>query len=303
MTAGLLSIVVPTRNRGDISECLERLLAVEYRPIEIVVVDQSSGSSTRDCVENLKSHRDAIADTVVHIPSIRVGLDAARNDGVEESHGEWIAFVDDDCLVDPGWAQGIVNGFAVSKDVGMVFGRTRPHYAPEPEKRTEISIKDWPEEKRLRSRASLVNRSAGMGGNMAISRRGFEESGPFDEGLDHGTAFPGAGDFEMSYRVLKCGYEVVYEPSATCEHKRWLREDEYLRTERGYSLARAAALAKHAKTFDAVAVYALCIELLRRLIEIPYHVLVTREFPNVRRASVRAEGFTRGALKGLLRKW
>jgi GT2 family glycosyltransferase len=211
--------------------------------------------------------------------------------------------VDDDCLVEPQWGQGIVDGFTVSSNVGMVFGRTRPYYPPEPGKRTRISIKDWTDEKRLRSRVSLVNRSAGMGGNMAVSRKSFQQAGPFDEGLDHGTDLPGAGDYEMSYRILKCGWEVIYTPSAVCEHKKWLAEEDYLKTERGYSMARAAALAKHAKSWDGVAIYALLCEFVRRLMEVPYHILITRDFRNVLRAILRATGFVQGAFKGFLRKW
>ena len=304
LTGGMLSIVVPTRNRGDISECLEHLLAVEYRPLEIVVVDQSEDhSSTRVCVEDLRSQSAENAVSLLYSPSDRMGLDAARNDGAEGSKGEWIAFVDDDCLVEPKWGQEIVEGFAVSSNVGMVFGRTQPYYPPQPGKRTRISIKDWPDEKRLRSRLSLVNRSAGMGGNMAISRKAFARTGPFEELLDHGTDLPGAGDFEMSFRVLKCGCEVVYTPSAICKHKRWLPEEEYLETETGYSMARAAAWAKHAKAGDSIAIVSLLCELGRRLIEIPYHILITRESRNIRRAVVRTKGFMRGAIKGLLKEW
>jgi glycosyltransferase involved in cell wall biosynthesis len=296
----LLTVVVPTRDRGDISECLERLAGQNYRPLEIRVIDQSAQETTAEsCAPFLKRqdppfflHR---TDTA--------GLDRARNLGLQQSEGEWIAFVDDDCLVEPGWAQAIVAAFRKHPKAGMVFGKTLPFHLPEEGKRTRISIKDWPQERVLASRFSLFNTSAGMGGNMSISRACYEASGGFDPDLDVGTDLPGAGDLERTYRALAGGFEAVYTPEAVALHKRWLNEEDYQRTEAGYAKGRAASWVKAIKAGDILALAILKGEFAGRLAEVPYHLLLKRDRANTRRAIGRLRGFASGMLAGLEKSW
>jgi glycosyltransferase involved in cell wall biosynthesis len=92
-----VSVVIPTHNRRDLLETtLESALWQRGVSFEIVVVDDGS---TDDTSAFLRSVED---------PRIRVvrneaprGVSRARNRGIEESHGHWIAFLDDDDLWAP----------------------------------------------------------------------------------------------------------------------------------------------------------------------------------------------------------
>jgi len=297
----LLTVVVPTRNRGDISECLLHLLNQSYQPIEIVVVDQSDDEGTRDCVAKIsKAHPDA---QIIHHTTDWRGLSNARNFGVAHSRGEWIAFVDDDVLATHDWAENLVEEYRKDGRLGMVFGQTRAYYKPDGDKRIRVSIKDLPTPQRFRSRFGLICNSAGGGGNSSISRTCFEKVGEFHPKLGVGGVYPGAEDYDLTYRVLGEGYEIQYAPKAITHHKRWLPEEDYLRTERGYYTGRAAAISKQIRSGDTVAVVGIFLELLRRLIEIPYHVIVTRHMRNAKRAVVRTRGFVRGMVAGLVEEW
>jgi len=105
------------------------------------------------------------------------------------------------------------------------------------------------------------------------------------------------------YRVLRAGRPIQYAPGAITHHKRWLAEEDYLRTELGYYTGRAAAIAKQIRSLDPVAPLGAVLELGRRLIEIPYHLLVTRHMRNARRAVVRTRGFVAGLINGLFESW
>jgi len=299
----LLSIVVPTRNRGDVSECLRHLLDTRHRPIEILVVDQSDNDETARSVRDLESECEDAAYILRCLRSETTGLSVARNVGISNAQGDWIGFVDDDCLVEPDWGEEVVRAFGKSARIGLVFGQIRAFYPPEKGRRTRISVKDSPLPKAFRSRISLVNTSAGGGGNSALSRRCLDSTGPFDENLGTGTDLPGGEDFELSYRALKAGYEVVYCPTASCRHKKRMLEEDYMKGERGYYAGRAAALVKHTRRGDPAAMVAIVAETFRRLLEIPYHFLVSRELQNVTRARIRASGFLSGVAKGWLKRW
>lgn len=295
MTTPLLSVVVPTRNRDElILGCLTNLLDQSYSPVEIVVLDQSTNDLTYRAFEQIVARACPSHITARYIHSERIGLDAARNDGIKEAKGDLIAFCDDDILVDRRWAEALVHEFQADPRVGMVFGQTRPYYPPEKGKRTRISVNDSPKRRVFVTRWAIMGRSIGPGNNMAISKNVIERVGLFDEHLDVGTELPGGGDYEMTYRVFKHGYRAVYCPSAVAYHKRWLPEDKYLKTEQGYYTGYAGALIKHCKQLDGFAMLCLIVEGGGRLAEIVYHALVTRRKEDVYRGVVRARGFYRG---------
>lgn len=299
----LLSVVAPTRNRGDISECLLQLLGQSHHPLEILVIDQSDGTETAECVERLKETHPTEGVDLIHHPSKSLGLSNARNEGIERARGEWIAFVDDDVLVTRDWAARLIDEFRSSERVGMVFGQTRAFYPPEAEMRVRVSIKDLPTPQRFRSRFGLIARSVGGGGNSSISRRCLESIGKFHPKLGVGGVYPGAEDYDLTYRAIRAGFELCYAPKAIAHHKRKLAESDYLRTERGYYEGRAAAIAKQVRSGDLAAPIALVLELGRRWIEIPYHLIVTRHKANTKRAWVRTAGFIRGMSRGLFEDW
>lgn len=55
-----------------------------------------------------------------------VGLSAARNTGIDESTGQYIVFIDDDAIPDPGWLEYIKSEFAMGADI--TGGTVLPYY-------------------------------------------------------------------------------------------------------------------------------------------------------------------------------
>ena len=86
----LISVIVPAFNaESTIREAVESVLAQSYRPLEILVVDDGSTDGTFACSENI--HPD-----VRVIQQVNAGPSAARNHGIREAKGSWIAFLDSD---------------------------------------------------------------------------------------------------------------------------------------------------------------------------------------------------------------
>jgi glycosyltransferase involved in cell wall biosynthesis len=88
----LISIIVPAHNaEATVARALKSALAQTYRPIEIVVVDDGSDDATGEVVSGFGSNLILLITN----PSC-LGVAAARNAGIRQAKGEFIAFLDAD---------------------------------------------------------------------------------------------------------------------------------------------------------------------------------------------------------------
>ncbi len=92
----LVSIIVPAHNRRELlRRALSSVVRQNYAPIECIVVDDGSTENTREVVEEAKSSSGSRA-AFRYIRQDQAGGCAARNRGLKESRGEFIAFLDSD---------------------------------------------------------------------------------------------------------------------------------------------------------------------------------------------------------------
>lgn len=91
MTTPLISVVIPSYNRGElIADTIESVLAQDFQDFEILVVDDGSTDNTADVVRNVGDSR------VRYIWQSNVGANTARNRGINEAKGEYVALLDAD---------------------------------------------------------------------------------------------------------------------------------------------------------------------------------------------------------------
>ena len=96
----LLSVVIPTYERpDDLRICLNSLsteVQLDAPTYEIIVSDDSSSDSSRILIEKYFPH--------VHWgEGKKIGPAGNRNAGVARARGEWIVFLDDDCIAQEGY--------------------------------------------------------------------------------------------------------------------------------------------------------------------------------------------------------
>ena len=88
----LVSIVVPVYNTTEyVEECIQSILSQSYKNIELILVNDGSTDGSGDICKKYENRPN-----VRYIEQENHGTTAARKRGVEESHGEWIMFVDSD---------------------------------------------------------------------------------------------------------------------------------------------------------------------------------------------------------------
>jgi GT2 family glycosyltransferase len=118
MSIPFFSVVVPTRSRPErLAACLGGLARLNYprERLEVIVVDD--GSDLEQQVESSGG---------LHLRLIRQyhsGPAAARNLGAAHAEGEYLAFLDDDCVPDPGWLDAFAARFSVGPET-VLGGRT-----------------------------------------------------------------------------------------------------------------------------------------------------------------------------------
>jgi glycosyltransferase involved in cell wall biosynthesis len=88
----LVSVIIPLYNRqSTIQACITSILEQTFQDFEIIVVDDGSSDSSIEMVREIKDERLRL-----YCNFNNSGAQAARNRGISESMGDWIAFLDSD---------------------------------------------------------------------------------------------------------------------------------------------------------------------------------------------------------------
>lgn len=114
----LVTIIVPSFNQGKfIGETLDSILAQDYRPIEILVLD---GGSTDETVAVLKSF--AAAPELIWWSEPDKGVTDAVNKGMQRASGKIVAIQSSDDLYLPGAISAAVEFLTAHEEVRLAYG-------------------------------------------------------------------------------------------------------------------------------------------------------------------------------------
>lgn len=95
----LVSVVIPMYNAEKyIEETIHSILNQTYQQIEIVIVDDESTDQSSSIVKRIK---ETSPDKIQYIKQKNQGVSVARNTGIENANGKYIAFLDSDDLWHP----------------------------------------------------------------------------------------------------------------------------------------------------------------------------------------------------------
>ena len=113
-----VSVVIPTYNRSHLLQLtLQSVEEQTFKDLEIIVVDDGSKDNSREVIRQLQKHDNRI----VYIYQVNQGASAARNTGIRNSHGKYIAFLDSDDLWKPAKIEKQLIAFNANKDVDVVY--------------------------------------------------------------------------------------------------------------------------------------------------------------------------------------
>jgi glycosyltransferase involved in cell wall biosynthesis len=212
-----VSVVIPAYNMDFcLPDCLQGLAGqtLTTGTFEIILVDDGSRDQTLETAKRLKQELGLEKLNIVHQPN--AGPAAARNHGIRLAQGEIIAFLDSDCVPQPGWLEHLTAPLRQDSTWVGVEGRT----LPAPGKRTLMDH-------------YIDNPNGGFYWtcNIAYRRSLLVEIG----GLDEGFPLPSGEDIDLSHRMRQRG-DIVFAPEALVHHLILPRSfQQHLRTARTFS--------------------------------------------------------------------
>ena len=197
-----VSIVVPAYNEGKvIGHCIKSILESNYSEYEVILVDDGSSDNTLEEMQHYETNSHVIVVTKKN-----GGKASALNVGLKLAKGEVIFFVDADGIFAPDTISKMLSGF-ISEDVGAVCGNDAPINLDKLQ--TQLAnLLTHVGTGFVRRALSTIDCLPVVSGNIGAYRSStLEKTGPFLEG------FIGE-DMELTWRVHKAGYKVVFQPWA-----------------------------------------------------------------------------------------
>lgn len=225
----LVSYVIGVRNmERTVGRTIESIMNQKYPNKEIIVINDGSDDNT---VNVLKKY------SIKVITTEKIGISNARNLGYKNSKGDFIAFTDADCELDPYWTDKILRGFK-DNEVGLIGGRTI-FRINESFSSVYRSVEFSKRYKNIENRLVFW---AGGPGSM-FRRKVIDEIGGFKPEWVHGE------DTEISFLTIEHGYKILNQSEAITYH---IPESVFWRLVRkGYRDAKAhvRVVKSHSKNY------------------------------------------------------
>jgi glycosyltransferase involved in cell wall biosynthesis len=167
--APTISVMIPAYEaEAYLGEAIESVLAQDYRPLEVIVVDDGSTAATGEVARrytDVRYHRQENA-----------GNGAARNTAVGLATGDLFAFLDADDRLVPNALQNLAAVFEVERGLDVAYAHVREFVSP-----------DLSDDARAMLRPPLERMAGYLPTNMLMRRHAFLAVGFFVTNLRVGT--------------------------------------------------------------------------------------------------------------------
>jgi glycosyltransferase involved in cell wall biosynthesis len=188
----LISVVIPTRNRHVLlKRAVKSVLEQTLGDLEILIVDDASTDQTHSIVKRNNDER-----IKYFLLKNKSGGSKARNTGIENSQGKYIAFLDDDDEWLPEKLKKQMEYFYKTNDIGICYtGRQTMKKGKIGGLSKRYSFRYPPYEDHFRS--IMSDNFVGITSSVVIPKTILVETGGFDENL------PCLQDYDLFIRILK----------------------------------------------------------------------------------------------------
>lgn len=228
-----ISIVIPTLGRSILEQSLFWILNGSTWPNWLIVVEQGANPAIAGWLKRVQE----IGIHVKHVVSDQRGRSAGINRGLEQVTTQFVAITDDDCFVGEEWLGDMVRRLRLSPDA-VVTGRVE---AAGEDMIVVVTSTTPAVQNRPRLKFDSMS-----GGNMGTSLDVFRKVGLFQEDPVMATA----EDAEWSYRALRKGVSLRYEPDVVLAHYGWRDETRRLEQYRHYALSHGGFYGKYIRQGD-----------------------------------------------------
>lgn len=230
------SLISPTFKRPDeVTEFLESLLEQRHKSFEVILGDGTPGDTLRPLLERF-SDNNAYPLKIVYEEFLPVS--DARNRAAAEARGEYLIFLDSDCIIPPHYLQHIEEHLN-HEDLDAFGGPDEAHRDfTSLQKAISYSMTSMLTTGGIRGKEKSVSTYHPRGFNMGMRRSVFEAVGGYSE-------FRCGEDIELSIRIIKAGYRVGLIPEAAVFHKRRTSLGQFFRQVFRFGAARINIWKRH----------------------------------------------------------
>lgn len=194
-----VSVIVPHFEQpAALAKCLESLRrqTLDPRRYEIIVADNNSSC-------DLSSVKERFPEAAF-VTEMKKGAAHARNAGMARARGAAFAFIDADCVADPGWLAAGLEGLKKSDLVGgEVMVTAGAGGRPTPVEAFECVFA-------FRQQSYINRKHFSVTANLFASRRAASAIGPFRNGV--------AEDMDWCLRARSLGFRLIFNDTSIVCH-------------------------------------------------------------------------------------
>ena len=211
-------ILVNYNGSDDTIECVQSLLSIDYKNIEILIVD--NGSDT----EQIKILKDKLSDriNIIYLEN-NIGFAGGNNAGIKYSlkqNADYILLLNNDTIVESNLLTVLMNSIRAGNNIG-ICGPGINYYSDHRRiwsvggkiskiRGTGVAIRKLKKnEKDSDKYVSFVS-----GCCMLIKKEVFQKVGNFDDNF-----FLYVEDADFCYRTIKAGFKICFNPQVKIYHK------------------------------------------------------------------------------------
>lgn len=212
----LFSIIVPVYNRPDeIADLINSLQLQTDKNFEVVIVEDGSTVNALDVATDDKGNVTDPATGDLKIKYFRKdneGRSIARNYGIVRADGEFLLFVDSDCILPPDYIANLRRSLA-DNPVDCFGGPDAAHHSFTPtQKAINYAMTSLLTTGGIRGKKISMEKFTPRTFNMGFSRKVYDKIGGFREMFSE--------DIDMSTRIRNAGFKITLFPDVFVYHKR-----------------------------------------------------------------------------------
>jgi len=208
----LISVIIITRNRDKLLQrCIKSVLNNTYGKIELVIFDNSCQIFRKKTKEFLSSLEFKGNIKYKYIESSPRGFAEMRQIAIDNSEGEIIMSIDDDCVAEKDAILHIARRFMSDNRIGIVGGDITNVGFKGNEKfkgRGKITINGKYEVVENPNEADVFGSA-----NMSIRKKAFDDVGGYDLFFSGGLE-----EVDLALSIKRRGYKVIFDPTIKITH-------------------------------------------------------------------------------------
>lgn len=236
------SLILATLNRDNIiKQFLDSLVNQDYKNFELIVIDQNNDDKTKNIISNYTDKFE-----IKYVKVDFTGVAKARNEGIQYTTGDIIAFPDDDCAYETN----------VLSLMNQLF-----------EKNTQLALAVGASYIFNSNKFSIGSNSKKSGNLSTLNIYGIEFTKFFNKNIIDkkylhfditfgvGAKYKSTEGIELAYKLLKLGYKGFYSPDIKFYHELKGEHSTNYKRVYDYSIGIGAFIRKYTNRFDIDMVY------------------------------------------------